>query len=192
MKTKQIIRLVAYYLLPIGLVTYSFGLNPPYDFYVELGEVALNLLLLNMFLKPVVMITRFRLLMPLLRFRRELGVASFWAFLFHAGGLIWLGGLLDPQAYLGFNNLLFWGALAGIGMIILGLTSNDFSVRLFKKHWRVIHWLAYPVLFFSLIHRDLAEGEGLVATIGLGVIYLVLKILEKKKFTLSQLYARFS
>jgi DMSO/TMAO reductase YedYZ heme-binding membrane subunit len=55
------------------------------------------------------------------------------------------------------SNYLFIGLLAIIGMIILGLTSNFFSIKLLGNNWKRIQWLAYPILFLSKLHADLSH-----------------------------------
>lgn len=158
---------IAFVIIPILLwVMYVTGSA---HLYKEWGSMALNLLYLIMFMKPIIVIIWYKPLYQFLPYRRQLGVISAWLAVFHTIGLMISRDLLDISAYLAnpWSNYLFIGAIATVGMIILGLTSNFFSIKFLWKNWKRVQWLAYPVLFLSKLHADLSHrdrGFGQIAT----------------------------
>lgn len=172
------IRILVYYILPAVLFLLSIFSE---DIYPLFGQIALYVLLIIMFVKPLAVLIKFRIFALLLGYRREMGYISFWFFLFHAGGLIWSRNLRDINYFLGINNALFWGALAATGMVILTLTANNFSVKFLKKKWKTVQSVAYLVLFFALMHANIMTGRGVVSAFAVFGVYLLLKILQYKK-----------
>jgi len=88
---------------------------------------------------------------------------------------MYTGKLFNFASYLKVENGLFWGAVAGIGMILLGLTSNNISVRLLKKNWKRLQRIAIPVYFLISIHKFIASDEGLIPVLVIFVVYVVLR-----------------
>lgn len=91
----------------------------------------------------------------MVRVRRMLGVFAFLYGLFHF--LIFFYFELD----LGFAELLYEvdqrpfiiaGMLALILLLPLFLTSTDWSMRIFRKNWRRLHRLMYPVGLLVALH----------------------------------------
>lgn len=165
----------SFYLLPLGLLAASLLFKPNAEFYAELGGYAWYLVMLILFLTPFAQITNLKLLKTLKAWSRELGVASFWLFLFHAAGLIYHYQLTELSYFTNPKDMLFWGATAGIGMLILGLTSNNFSVRLLKKNWKRIQRISILVLFLAAVHINLAEYGTPTGAFILFGIYLILR-----------------
>ena len=183
MKLKALLSTICYILLPIGLLTYSLIRSSDAHFFTELGEFALNLLMLTLFFKPIVIIFRLKWLQRQLPLRRQLGIACFWLFFFHACGQIYINAFAVSD-FGGFSNYLFWGLAGGIGMSLLALTSNNFSVKLLKKNWKRLHYLAYFILFAGLLHAATIEGE-YIQLIVVFALFVVLKILEWTKIRFS-------
>lgn len=169
-----------YYLLPLGLIATSLFIGLDKEFYVELGEPALNLLIFILFLTPVTQILDWKTLKILMAWRREFGVASFWFFLFHAAGLMYVDNLTNINDYLNPQGYLFWGAIAGIGMLILGLTSNNTAVKLLRRNWKRLQYIAIPTLFFAQAHASLADEGSILPAILLFAVYLLLRIIGSK------------
>ncbi|GAH36082.1 unnamed protein product, partial [marine sediment metagenome] len=113
-------------------------------------------------------------------YRRESGMASFWLFIFHAGGLIYTRNLTTLSTYF-TTTFLFWGLVAGVGMIILAATSNDESIIYFKRKWKRLQYIAYPVLFAVLAHSSLWANDNLNKFFMYSGIFIVLKTLEFSK-----------
>lgn len=183
---RRILQIAFMYILPVGALLFSL-LLPIKNVFLEFGSLAEQLLILILFVKPLAVILQSSWLMKVVGFRRELGILCFWFFLFHAAGFIYLYGLTSFEDFL--EPYLFWGAVAAFGMILLGITSNNFSLKLLKKNWKRLQCIAYPVLFFTLLHSGMSEGEGAMKAIVIGGIFLVLKFLQWKgiRFPLAKL-----
>jgi DMSO/TMAO reductase YedYZ heme-binding membrane subunit len=176
---KKIFSIGAYWVIPIVFASVSFFF-PGGDLYSALGLVAMYLLAFLLFLKPVAMLSRRRELLYLLQFRRQFGVAVFWLALFHGAGYLLLYDLWGTPLLSDLSSHHFYGLVALVGMSVLGITSNDIAVRFLKKYWQRIHWLAYPVFIFTLLHAGLANGSLVLFSIVTSA-YGVLKYLEWKQ-----------
>lgn len=158
---RKLIQLASFYLLPLSLAIFAVTLATD-SIFVKFGELAVYLVAANLFLKPLSVLVRHPLVQPLLAqamtFRREIGVASFWLYLAHSMGMF-LGRGLSIDFVLNPKGFLIWGAIAGSGMWILGLTSNNFSQRILKRNWKKVQMLAYVVLPLATFHAAKAEGE---------------------------------
>lgn len=176
---KKITEILAYYSLPLLLVALSIWYPNNGETFSLMGEAAEILLVFLLFISPLAKIfplTPIRKLMP---YRRQIGVATFWLALFHAGGLIASWELYYLSWYFDPNDHFLYGLIALIGMIILGVTSNNISFRFFQKNWKKIQYLAYPTLFFTLLHSSMASGE-MEKFFVVGGVYVVLKVMEWK------------
>ena len=174
---RKTVQLISYYLLPITLLVYAY-LNYEKQTFQTYGDISIWLLTVVLYIKPLSMITRVRFFKILMTYRRELGIASFWPFLAHAVGAIMIRNigidrLLNTQSH------LFWATLAAIGMIILGVTSNDLSTKLLKRHWKTLQRIVYIVYFFALYHYTKAVDFPWLFI--LGGTYIFLKIFQYLK-----------
>jgi len=176
---RKILSIVCYIVVPLFLIGTSVAFSQK-DTFLYFGEVAKILLVGLLFIKPIAVLSKFRVLMITVSFRRQLGVATFWFALFHSIGFLYLYDLTQVSLYLDPTYHLLYGAIAMIGMAILGVTSNDRSVQYFRKKWVKLQYLAYPTLFFTLLHVSMVEGELLTFFVLFGV-YAVLKYFEWKK-----------
>ena len=182
-RIKNTLSILAYGIVPgVGLL--SSILFPSAQTFALFGQLAQIGLLVILFMKPIAHIAPLNFLKRALTYRRQLGVAVFWFSLFHGVGFIYRYELLVPGDFWGFTNHLLYAGTALLMMIVLGFTSNDLCVRLFQKNWKRIQYLAYPTLFFVLIHSSMWEGE-IVKIYVLGGLFLILKYLEIKRFRLS-------
>ena len=138
--------LVLFYL---GL-TGALGIDPAKRIEHELGLWSLWLLIAGLAVTPL---RRFAGL-NLLRFRRAIGVVTFFYLLAHL--LTWL--VLDVQFQNVWADILKrWyitvGMAAFVLMLPLALTSNDWSVkRLGASSWRNLHKLVYPIAILGVLH----------------------------------------
>lgn len=176
---RKYLQIAVYYILPVFLLVLSVSLQNGDEFFEELGEPALKLLIFILFLTPIAQILDWKIFHILRALRREFGVASFWLFFFHAVGLIYTRRLTDIAEYLSPQSYLFWGAFGGIGMLILGVTSNDMSVKFFRKNWKRLQFVAVPTLFFSQAHASIADNESILPAVGLFLLYLVARFVGK-------------
>lgn len=138
--------IVIYYL---GL-TGGLGIDPAKRIEHELGLWGLWLLIAGLAVTPLRRWTG----VNLLRFRRSIGVITFFYILAHL--LTWL--ILDVQ----FQNVwadivkrwyITVGMAAFVLMLPLALTSNNWSVKhLGASTWRKLHKLIYPIAILSVAH----------------------------------------
>ncbi|MEQ8900845.1 MAG: protein-methionine-sulfoxide reductase heme-binding subunit MsrQ [Roseovarius sp.] len=133
----------------LGL-TGGLGAEPIKALERELGEVALQLLVLGLCITPL---RRF-LGINLIRFRRAIGLLAFTYVGLHL--LVWL--VLDVQipaqiwADIVKRPYVTVGFTAFLLMIPLALTSNDRSLRRLGPRWRQLHKLTYGVAVLGSVH----------------------------------------
>lgn len=133
----------------LGL-TGGLGAEPIKALERELGEVALQLLVLGLCITPL---RRF-LGINLIRFRRAVGLLAFTYVGLHL--LVWL--VLDVQipaqiwADIVKRPYVTVGFTAFLLMIPLALTSNDWSLRRLGPRWRRLHKLTYGVAVLGAVH----------------------------------------
>jgi DMSO/TMAO reductase YedYZ heme-binding membrane subunit len=179
MKLRSIINSLIYYGLPIILLILSINSKGKHLFN-NLGTISEYLLIIIMYSKPLCIILNSKILTKLVCFRRQLGVASFWFFFFHMAGLIYIFNLTKISQYLNVSSSLFYGALAAIGMLILTITSNDYSLKLLKQNWKKLQYIAYPTFLLVLFHISMAQSE-FSEFIIFGSIFIILKTIEWTK-----------
>ncbi|MBS4011972.1 MAG: protein-methionine-sulfoxide reductase heme-binding subunit MsrQ [Roseovarius sp.] len=133
----------------LGL-TGGLGAEPIKALERELGEVALQLLILGLCITPL----RRHVGVNLIRFRRAVGLLTFSYVASHL--LVWL--VLDVQllaqiwADIVKRPYVTIGFAAFLLMIPLALTSNDWSVRRLGPRWRALHRLTYGVAVLGAVH----------------------------------------
>ena len=133
----------------LGL-TGGLGAEPIKALERELGEVALQLVILGLCITPL---RRF-LGLNLIRFRRAIGLLTFTYVGLHL--LVWL--VLDVQilaqiwADIVKRPYVTVGFTAFLLMIPLALTSNDWSLRRLGPRWRQLHKLTYGVAVLGAVH----------------------------------------
>lgn len=133
----------------LGL-TGGLGIDPAKRIEHELGLWSLWLLIAGLAVTPI----RRWFGLNLLKFRRAIGVVTFFYLLAHL--LTWL--VLDVQ----FQNVwadivkrwyITAGMLAFVLMLPLSLTSNNWSLRrLGPVRWRRLHKLVYPIALLGALH----------------------------------------
>mmetsp|Transcript_6942 Transcript_6942/g.11097 ORF Transcript_6942/g.11097 Transcript_6942/m.11097 type:complete len:203 (-) Transcript_6942:279-887(-) len=156
------------YLLYLGL-TNGLGREPIKALEHELGEIALQLLVVGLCITPL---RRFFGL-NLIKFRRTLGVLAFSYVVLHL--LVW--AVLDVQsldrvwADIIKRPYITIGMAAFLIMIPLAVTSNNRSIRKLGALWRKLHLLTYPVAILSAVHFIwLSRGFQLEPLVYLGLI----------------------
>ncbi len=148
---------VLYVLAPIPVITIFYlgltgelGIDPAKRIEHELGLWSLWLLIAGLAVTPL----RRWAGVNLLKFRRAIGVITFFYLLAHL--LTWL--VLDVQ----FQNVwadivkrwyITVGMAAFVLMLPLAFTSNTWSVkRLGAAKWRKLHKLTYPIAILGALH----------------------------------------
>lgn len=162
------------WLLYLGM-TGGLGADPVKALEHELGERALQLLILGLAVTPL---RRF-VGVNLIRFRRALGLLTFAYVALHL--LVWL--LLDVQivsqilADIAKRPYITIGMAGFVLMVPLALTSNDASVKRLGRKWKRLHLLTYPAAFLGGLHYVmLVKGFQIEPLIYLMVIVVLLAL----------------
>ncbi|MEM9967515.1 MAG: protein-methionine-sulfoxide reductase heme-binding subunit MsrQ [Pseudomonadota bacterium] len=165
-------------LMPVPWLFYlgvsgGLGVDPVKTLEQELGEIALQLLIIGLCITPL---RRF-LNVNFLRFRRAIGVLAFVYVCLHL--LVW--ALLDVQSFDRVMADILKRPYITIGMASLVLllplaaTSNNWSVRFLGPKWRQLHKLTYlAALLGGLHYLWLAKGFQLLPLAYLAVILILL------------------
>lgn len=132
-------------------LTGGLGVEPINALEREYGELGLKLLVLGLLVTPL----RKWAGVNLLKFRRAIGVTTFFMILAHF--LVWT--VLDVQTFervwmeIVKRPYVTVGMLSFVLMIPLALTSNNLSVRkLGAASWRRLHKLTYPIAVLGAVH----------------------------------------
>ena len=163
------------WLLYQGL-TGGLGVEPIKRLEHELGELALQLLIATLAIRPIREWTG----VNLLKQRRALGVITFFYVALHLS--VWL--FLDVQfldqiwADIVKRPYVTVGMAAFILMIPLAVTSNNLSLRkLGPKRWRRLHRLMYPAVLLGALHYVmLAKGFQIEPLVYLAVTLALLAL----------------
>jgi len=103
---------------------------------------------------------RFRIFQILMLFRRHIGISAFVFGFFHYLAVRMLPILLSGVP-LNLNPPLFevFGFLSLYPMILMFLTSNDYSVKKMGVWWKRLHSLSYVLVWTLFFHVALQGGE---------------------------------
>ncbi|WP_299601749.1 protein-methionine-sulfoxide reductase heme-binding subunit MsrQ [uncultured Tateyamaria sp.] len=168
------------YLIPVPVLLYmaqtgGLGREPINALERELGEIALQLVIIGLCISPL---RRF-IGVNLIKFRRTIGVLAFTYVVLHL--LVW--AVLDVQsidrvvADIIKRPYITIGMAAFILMLPLALTSNNTSVKWLGAVWRRLHLLTYPVAILSGVHFVwLSKGFQLEPLVYLTVILALLAL----------------
>ncbi|CUH85384.1 protein-methionine-sulfoxide reductase heme-binding subunit MsrQ [Thalassovita mediterranea] len=161
-------------------ITGALGVDPVKALEHEYGELALQLLVLGLAITPA----RRHLGLNLLKFRRAIGVLSFFYVLAHllvwavldvqALGAVWADILKRPYITIG---------MAAFALLLpLAITSNNRSVRKLGPRWRQLHKLTYPAVILGGVHYVwLVKGWQVEPLIYMAVILTLLALRAPKK-----------
>lgn len=161
------------WLLYLGL-TGGLGVEPIKELEHELGELALQLFIVTLAIRPMREWTG----VNLLKLRRALGLITFFYVFLHL--LVWLaldvGILSEIWADILKRPYITVGMAAFVLMIPLAITSNNLSLRkMGPKRWRGWHKLTYPAAVLGALHYVmLAKGFQIEPLVYLGVTLLLL------------------
>ncbi|MFQ4144872.1 ferric reductase-like transmembrane domain-containing protein [Chlorogloeopsis sp. ULAP02] len=122
----------------------------------------------------------------LLKYRRIIGILAFFLAFFHGFLLVQKRNIdfFDPKT--------FWIYLQGISTFIiftiLAITSNDWSVKKFKKNWKQLHKLTYLAMFLLTWHVwDKMSGHwtyltpiAIVSITGITTLFLIRLSIERQ------------
>ena len=156
-------------------LTGALSIEPIKALEHKLGEFGLQLLIFGLFITPL----RRYLSLNLLRFRRAIGVMTYYYITLHL--LVWL--ILDvqvPSAILQDivkRPYITIGMLAFVGITPLAFTSNSYAVRKLGQSWRKLHRLVYVIAVLGAVHFImLVKGLQFEPIIYLGVILTLLAL----------------
>ncbi|MDE0850550.1 protein-methionine-sulfoxide reductase heme-binding subunit MsrQ [Yoonia sp.] len=168
-------------------VTGGLGVEPINALEREYGEVGLKLLIIGLAITPL----RKYAGVNLLKFRRALGVTTFFYIMAHF--TVW--AVLDVGTFARVweeilkRPYVTVGMLGFVLMIPLAVTSNNLSLRkLGGATWRKLHKLTYPIALLGAVHYLwLVKGFQLEPIVYLGVILglLALRIQKSRKMAVA-------
>lgn len=168
-------------------VTGGLGVEPINALEREYGEVGLKLLIIGLAITPL----RKYVGVNLLKFRRALGVTTFFYIMAHF--TVW--AVLDVGTFARVweeilkRPYVTVGMLGFVLMIPLAVTSNNLSLRkLGGATWRKLHKLTYPIALLAAVHYLwLVKGFQLEPIVYLGVILglLALRIQKSRKMAVA-------
>lgn len=173
------------YLLPVPFLLYlaqtgGLGREPIQALEHELGEIAIQLLIIGLCISPL---RRF-FGVNLIKFRRAIGLLAFTYVALHL--LVW--AVLDVQslervwADIVKRPYITIGMAGFVLMLPLALTSNNASVRMLGAAWRKLHLLTYPIALLAAVHFIwVRKGFQLEPLIYLAVIVVLLVIRRTRK-----------
>jgi sulfoxide reductase heme-binding subunit YedZ len=129
----------------------NLGANPIQAFEHVLGEWALRFLIATLCVTPLRDLTR----VNLFRFRRALGLLTFWYVLFHFLTYFILDRGMNLQVI--FVDIfkrpyIIVGMVAFLCLIALAATSSNRAIRAMGRAWTRLHWLVYLVAILGPIH----------------------------------------
>ena len=154
-------------------VTGDLGADPVKALEHTYGERALQLVVLGLAITPL----RRYAGLNLIRFRRAIGVTTFFLVLAHV--TVW--AVLDVQslarvwADIVKRPYITVGMAALALLIPLAITSNNWSGRRLGPKWRKLHKLTYPMALLAAVHYVwLAKGFQIEPLVYLFVVSLLL------------------
>jgi methionine sulfoxide reductase heme-binding subunit len=152
---------VGVYFLIIPAFTNQLGANPIERLLHVSGEIAIWTLGAVLSLTPLrVLFPRSALVNALNRHRRYIGVSACIYGLIHFSCHVFYQGDWDDLLQ-SFSKPFVWFGLLGLSiLVLLALTSNNWSVRkLGGKRWKLLHRLAYVAAIALIYHQSIA-GKG--------------------------------
>ena len=128
------------------------------DNYLELGTTCFNLLVVLLAVRPMGdLFPDLRIFRGILPLRKEAGILCASLGIAHSIGYFLINGIPLPAGFfdpvfIDPTNYLSWGMLGFLMAILLGMTSNIFSMRLLKRNWKRLHRLVYVFFFVTVAH----------------------------------------
>lgn len=135
-----------------GLAQDSLGANPVEAVTHETGLWALRFLWLTLAITPLRRLTGQT---ALVRFRRMLGLFSFFYASLHLLVYVWLDQYFDWAEMLhdiAKRPFITVGFAAFVLMLPLALSSNKAAMRRLKKNWQRLHRMVYVISVLAVLH----------------------------------------
>lgn len=131
--------------------TDQLGTDPVKTFEHYLGFWAIRFLILTLAITPLRELFRINLI----KYRRALGLLSFWYVLFHFLVYLMLDQALRmPEIISDITKrpFIIFGMLGLVLLIPLALTSFNWMIRKLRKNWSRLHKLIYPIAILGMVH----------------------------------------
>lgn len=135
--------------------TGNLGADPIKTFELFLGLWAVRFLILSLLVTPI----RDLAGVNLIRYRRALGLLTFYYVLMHFLVYMVLDQAMDLAAVLDDilkRPFIMFGMAALVMLLALAVTSNQFSIRRLGKKWIWLHRLVYIVAALATLHFALS------------------------------------
>lgn len=167
----------------VGIFNDSLGANPIEYITRGLGEWGLRFLVISLSISPIRLITKNT---QILRFRRMIGLFSFFYVSLHLMAYLWLDQFFDwNEIWIDIveNPFISAGMIAYILLIPLALTSNLKMMKLLRHNWKRLHKLVYVITGLGILHYFWLVKADLREPIIYLLIILVLLLFRFKKLT---------
>src|SRR6516162_3909784 len=152
---------IGLWFLLIPAFTGGLGANPLEKILHQTGEISIWTLGAVLGLSPLrVLFPQSRLIAAVNRHRRMIGVSACVYALLHLSAHVLYEGGWDGFIQ-SLSKPFIWYGLSGLSiLVVLGLTSNNFSIRtLGGRNWKRLHRLAYVAAAILIYHQAIA-GKG--------------------------------
>lgn len=148
-------------ILPFAWLVYLVAFNqlsadPAKDIQHFTGTTTINFLLATLLISPLAKLPHAVILNSL---RRTLGLTTFFWSLLHILSYFIFELAFDLPLFFSEvfqRTYLILGFVAWIGLALLAITSNKFSIKSLKKYWKKLHNLIYPIAILASIHYYLS------------------------------------
>ncbi len=158
---------------------FALGPDPGKVLVDRLGLAALALLLITLAMTPLQRLSGWG---GWIAVRRQLGLWCFAYVVLHLSAYaVFVLGLDAGQLLIDLRKrpYIFVGALAFVGLLVLAVTSNRWSIRKLGRRWKTLHHLVYLVLALVLLHMlwvVRADIEEWLIYAAIGSFLMVLRI----------------
>jgi sulfoxide reductase heme-binding subunit YedZ len=144
------------------------------------GDWTLYFLCLTLAVTPLRRLTGLNALM---RFRRMLGLFTFFYASLHFLTFIWFDHFFDLAEMVSDilkRPFIAMGFSAFVLLVPLALTSNDFMLRKMGRRWSLLHRLIYPIAILALLHFwwMRAGKNNFIEPLVIGAVVAVLLVLR--------------
>ena len=142
----------------------------------DTGDWAAWLLMLTLAVTPIRLAARrSAVAKTLVRYRRDLGVASFVYAAGHTLAYLWKKGAGEALAELSTDYI--WAGWAALALFVpLAVTSNDASMRWLKRGWKRLHRLVYPATLLVFLHWVWSAFDPTTAWIHVGIMAAIVSV----------------
>ena len=131
----------------------ALGVNPIEKLMDELGQMALRLIIITLFISSL---AEFKILRSLVEIRRMIGLFAFYYVCLHFLSYIVLDHFFDLKFIIKDiikRPFITFGFLSFVALIPLASTSTKSLIKkIGYKTWKKIHYLIYPAAILSSLH----------------------------------------